>query len=128
MRLTIYQPSDVFLDETVTKVLGESPAGGFAILPRHIDMATALVPGILTYETGHGKETFLALDGGILVKHEDQVSIAPRMAIRGDLGALRSAVDKFIDEVDEKERKTRSAVARLEADLVRRFVEFGKNV
>ena len=128
MRLKIFQPSEIFLDETISKVVGESPAGSFALLPRHIDMTTALVPGILAYENGQGKEVFLALDGGLLVKQGDQVSIATRMAIRGELGALREAVEKFVDEVDDRERKTRSAVARLEADFVRRFVEFGKNV
>ena len=42
-------------------------------------------------------------------------------------GILKEAVEKLILAVDERERKTRSAVARLEADFVRRLVEFGKN-
>ena len=90
-------------------------------------MATALVPGILYYTTEQGQEVFLALDSGILVKQEDQVSIATRTAIKGELGALKEAVEKMILAVDERERKTRSAVAKLEADFVRRLVEFGKN-
>lgn len=128
MRLKIFQPSEIFLDTLVTKVVGESPAGSFAILPRHIDMATALAPGILSCETEDRGTTFLALNGGILVKQGDQISIATRLAIGGELGALRKEVDRIINEVDERERKTRSAVARLEADFVRRFVEFGKHV
>ena len=128
MKLKIFQPSEVFLETDVEKVVGESPGGSFGILPKHIDMAIALAPGILTYESEQGKESFVALNGGVLVKQGDQVAIATRMAIRGELGALREAVEKMIEEVDERERKTRSAVARLEADLVRRFVEFGKNV
>jgi len=128
LKLKIFQPSEIFLETDVEKVVGESPGGSFGILPKHIDMAIALAPGILSYESEQGKEAFLALNGGILVKQGDQVAIATRMAIRGELGALREAVEKMIEEVDERERKTRSAVARLEADLVRRFVEFGKNV
>ncbi len=62
MRLRIFQPSEVFLDTEVTKVVGESPAGSFCLLPRHIDMATGLVPGILSYESEKGEEFFLALD------------------------------------------------------------------
>ena len=46
---------------------------------------------------------------------------------QGELGELQTAVDRFMDEVDEREKIARSAVAKLEADLVRRFVEFGKN-
>jgi F-type H+-transporting ATPase subunit epsilon len=121
-------PSEVFLHAEVTKVVGEGPQGSFAILPRHVDMTTALVAGILIYEIKDGGERFLALDGGILVKKGDEVSIATRMAVKGELGALKVTVDRFTSEVDERERKTRSAVAKLEADFVRRFVEFGKNV
>lgn len=128
MILSVFLPSEIFLDTEVVKVVGESPAGSFAILPRHVDIATALVPSILAYQSARQKEVFLALNGGILVKQGDQVSIATRMAIRGELGVLRNTVEKIINEVDERERKTRTAVARLEADLVRRFVEFGKNV
>jgi F-type H+-transporting ATPase subunit epsilon len=128
MKLKIFIPSELFLDTNVAKVTGESYAGGFGLLPKHIDFVTALVPGLLAYETDHGKETFLALNGGILVKQGDQVSIATKAAIQGELGALKKAVEDFITDLDEKEKKTRTAVARLEADFIRRFVEFGKNV
>lgn len=127
MKFLIFLPSEIFLETDVTKIVGESYEGSFGILPRHIDMVTALVPGLLAYVTNHGKETFLALNGGILVKQGDQVSIATRTAVKGELGELRKAIEDFIDELDEKERKTRTAVARLEADFIRRFVEFGKN-
>ena len=128
MKLLILQPSEIFLDTPVSKVVGEGPAGSFAILPRHIDMATALVPGIMTYESDRGKENFLALDSGILVKQGEQVRVATRMAIRGELGVLRKEVEHMINEVDDREKMTRSAVARLEASFVRRFMEFGTNV
>lgn len=128
MRLKVFQPSEIFFDTKVIKVVAESAKGSFGILPRHVDMATGLVPGILAYVTDEGKEEFLALKGGILLKQGPQVSVATSMAIRGELGALRKAVQKILYEVDERERKTRAAVARLEADFVRRFVEFGKNV
>jgi F-type H+-transporting ATPase subunit epsilon len=127
MRLKIFLPSELFLDMEVTKIVGESTGGGFGLLPRHIDFITSLVPGLLAYETDRGTETFLALNGGILVKQGEQVSIATRAAIHGELGELKEAVEDFITDLDEKERKTRTAVARLEADFIRRFVEFGKN-
>lgn len=126
MKLTIYQPSEIFLNVDVVKIAAESPEGGFGILPRHIDMATALVPGILSYETPNGQEAFVALNGGILTKQGSHVSVATPMAVHGELGALKRAVETMIHEVDEKERKARAAVARLEADFVRRFMEFCK--
>jgi F-type H+-transporting ATPase subunit epsilon len=50
------------------------------------------------------------------------------LAVKGELGALRKAVETFLGELDEREKKTRSSIARLEADFVRRFMDFGKNV
>lgn len=128
MKLRVFQPSHVFLDEDVAKVLAEGPEGAFGIRPRHLDMAAALVPGILTYQPPGGGENFMAVNGGILVKQGDIVQVATRMAVSGELGLLHETVDRFINDLDERERKARSAVARLEADFVRRFVEFGKNV
>jgi F-type H+-transporting ATPase subunit epsilon len=126
MKLTIYQPSEIFLDTEVIKITAESPGGGFGLLPRHIDLATALVPGILSYETPDGQEVFVALNGGILTKQGDHVSVATPMAVHGPLGDLKKAVEEMIHGVDEKERKARVAVAILEADFVRRFMEFCK--
>ena len=127
MKFMVFQPSDVFLDQDVEKVSAEGPEGAFGILPRHLDMAAPLVPGILTYWPHGSGETFIAVNGGILVKQGDTVQVATRLAVKGELGLLHETVDRFINDMDERERKTRSAVARLEADFVRRFVEFGKN-
>lgn len=128
MNLEIFQPSDVVLNINVSKVIAESYRGSFCILPRHIDTVTALVPGILTYTTENGKEKFLALNGGILVKHESHVSIVTPLAIHGELGTLKKNVEKLLTEVDDREKKARTTVASLEANFVRRFLEFGKHV
>ena len=127
MKLKVFQPSHVFLDQEVDKVSAEGPEGAFGILPRHLDMAAALLPGILTYWPMGSGESFMAINGGILVKQGVTVLVATRLAVSGELGLLHETVNRFINEMDDRERKTRSAVARLEADFVRRFVEFGKN-
>ena len=127
MKLRVFQPSEVFLDQDVDKVSAEGPEGLFGIRPRHLDMAAALVPGILSYWPSGGGENFMAVNGGILVKQGDSVLVATRMAVSGELGLLQETVNRFMNDLDERERKARSAVARLEADFVRRFVEFGKN-
>ena len=128
MRLQICHPSEIFIDTAVNKVVAESPRGSFCILPRHIDMVMPLVPAILAYFNDAGEESFLAINGGIMVKQGSMLLIATRMAIKGELGTLKKKVEKFMDEVDEKERKTLSSLARLEADFIHRFLEVGKNV
>ncbi len=127
MKLTVFQPAAVFLDETVTKVVAQGPEGAFGLRPRHLDMAAALSPGILAYWTPDGTEHFLAVNGGILVKQGETVQVATRMAVPGELGSLKAAVNRFIADMDNRERQTRAVIARLEADFIRRFVEFGKN-
>ena len=127
MRLKIFLPAEVFLDTDITKVVAESPFGSFTLLPRHVDLTTALTSGILAYEgASHGRK-YVAVNEGILVKQGEDVMISTRMAIEGELGGLHERVEEFLTDIDEKERKARSAVARLEADFIRRFVEFGKN-
>lgn len=127
MKLTIYLLSDIFLDLAVSRIVGEGPAGFFGILPRHIDFVTALVPGILKYVPESGSEEYVALKGGILVKQQDRVSVATPMAVRGEMGFLKQTVDRMINEVDEREKQARTAVARLEAGFIRGFMEFGKH-
>jgi F-type H+-transporting ATPase subunit epsilon len=124
MRLKVLLPSEVLLDAAVTKVIAEAENGAFCLLPRHIDFVAALLPGLLSFETETGQEEFLAIDEGILVKCGAQVLVSTRQAVRGpDLGTLRQAIDDQFRAVDEQEKKARAAAARLEADLVRRFLE-----
>ncbi|GBC61489.1 ATP synthase F0F1 subunit epsilon [Desulfonema ishimotonii] len=126
MKLIVYLPSALFLDETVVSVVAEGVAGHFCLRPRHIDFVTALVPGILAFRMPDGAERFAAVNGGILVKQGDAVRISTRYAVSGPLGQLRQAVEGMLTDADERERSARAAVARLEAGFIRRFMEFGK--
>ncbi len=125
MRLKVLLPTEIFIDEDVTKVIAEAHNGSFCLLPRHIDFVAALTPGILSYETGEGDEVFLAVDEGILVKVAQEVLVSTRNAIRGpELGQLKSTVKEQFKVLDEREKMTRSALAKIEASFVRRFLEF----
>ena len=54
----------------------------------------------------------------------DEVLVSPRRGVRGvDLGTLHETIDERFRVLDERERLARRASARLEADLVRRFME-----
>jgi F-type H+-transporting ATPase subunit epsilon len=124
MKLKVLLPTQVFLEEVVTKVVAEAENGSFGLLPRHIDFATSLIPGILSFETEAGTQEFVAVDGGILVKCGPDVSVSTRNAVRSpDLTRLRHTVSKQFRALDERERKARSALARLEASFVQHFIE-----
>ncbi len=124
MQLKVLLPTQVLVDEAVTKVVAEAEDGSFCLLPRHVDFAAALVPGLLSFEPERGGEEFLAIDEGMLVKAGDEVLVSTRRAARGaDLGALQRTVEKQFSVLDDREKAARTASAKLEAELVRRFME-----
>jgi F-type H+-transporting ATPase subunit epsilon len=124
MRLKLLLPREILIDEPALRIRVEAGEGSMTLLPRHIDYVTALVPGLLSFVNAAGDEEFLAVDAGILVKCRDVVFVSTRNAIRGpDLGSLRETVRQEFEKVGERERMSRDALARLEADFIRRFVE-----
>ena len=127
MALTVLLPTRIVLREHVTKIVAEGLHGSFCLLPRHMDFAAALVPGIVSLWPVGGKEVFLAVDQGVLVKTGSKVAISVRNAISGvDLEDLRRVVEEEFVRVDEQEQLNRSAVARIEAGVVRWFMETQK--
>jgi len=127
MRLRVLLPTKVLLDEPVRKVVAEAENGSFGLLPRHVDFVAPLVPGLLSFEAEDGAERFLAVDQGILVKNGSEVSVSTRRAVcGGDLGQLRETIEHEFLSLEDREKLTRSALARLESDIVRRFMELGR--
>jgi F-type H+-transporting ATPase subunit epsilon len=124
MNLKVLLPTEVLIEEEVAKVIAEAPNGFFCLLPKHVDFVAALVPGILSFETAGGSEEFLAVDEGILIKCGQEVLVSTRNAMRGpDLGQLKRTVVEKFESLDEREKTARSAMARIEAGFVRRFLE-----
>jgi F-type H+-transporting ATPase subunit epsilon len=64
------------------------------------------------------------VDVGALVKRGCDILVSTRNAVRGpELGRLKDYVVAQYREIDEREKKARSAAAKLEVDLLRRFME-----
>ena len=125
MKLKLLTATEVLVDKTVDKIGAEGPDGLFCLLPRHRDWAAALVPGLVSFVTPGSKETFVAVDQGVLVKCGDEVLVTVRRAVRDcDLTCLREVVEKRFRHFDDQEKAARSAIARLEAGVIRRFLEF----
>lgn len=126
MKLQVLLPTEVLVDEPVTKIIAEAENGSFCLEPRHTDFVAALLPGIVTFVTPAGDEHFVGVADGVLVKSGADVRVSTRSAVRGtDLGTLRQLVAERFLVLDDREKVARSAIAKLEADFVRRFLEFG---
>lgn len=122
MRLRISVPTEVLLDAPVVKVVAESETGSFCLLPRHLDLATVLVPGLLTFVRDDGTEGVVAVDHGVLAKVGDDVRVACERALLADRPEVAArAVRERFREVGEHEKHARATLARLESDVVRRL-------
>ncbi len=123
MRLLVTLPARIAVDRKVDRVLAEGVNGSFGLLPRHVDMVTELVPGLLAF-TGGDTEEYLAIDGGVLAKVGDTVMVATTAAVGStDLGDLRRVVAESYRKVEEGEQSARAALARLESEIVHGMVE-----
>lgn len=126
MNLKILLPFKVFSETTdVLRIVSETHAGSFGLLPHRRDCVAALMPGILIYETAAEGEVFVAVDGGVLVKTGPHVRVSVRRAMLGaDLGQLRQAVEQEFLALDAHEQNVRSVMAKLETGFLRRFAQF----
>ena len=126
MRLKVSLPTEILVDADAQKVIAEGPEGQFCLLPRHADYTALVVPGVLIYVPAgaDGAERYLGVDEGVLVKRARDVMVSLRDAVAGDDRAeLRRVVARRFRQLDERERQARSALARLEAGVMRRFTE-----
>lgn len=127
MRLKVLLPERVLIEDEARKVIAEAHDGHFCLLPRHASFVAALVPGILSYVNAEGRELYVAVDEGILIKIGDEARVSVRDAVMGeDIARLEETVVTRFEMPDEREKMARSALARLEAGAIRRFMEMGK--
>jgi F-type H+-transporting ATPase subunit epsilon len=126
IHLKVLLPFAVFAEITgVSRIVAETRAGSFGILPHRLDCVAALVPGILIYESAAEGEVYVAVDEGVLVKTGRDVLVSVRNAIGGmDLGELRDRVEREFLDLNEREQGVRSVMAKMESGFIRRLVRF----
>jgi len=124
MKLVLSVPTGVLVDTSVGKLVAESDRGSFCVLPGHADTAILLVPGLLAYWGANGDEVIVAVDEGVLVKAGEELRVAcQRAVVAGDLGSAEATVRERFQTQSEHEKRARSTLLRLEADILRRLGE-----
>ncbi len=124
MKLTVLLPSEVLLEEEVVRIKAEAENGWFGILPKHVDLVTALVPGVLVFERPGHPEEYLAVDHGILVKCGPEVRF-PRATRCGGPAWNNLSKRWKTSSASVRRWKGKRALSRRSsrADLVRRLLE-----
>jgi F-type H+-transporting ATPase subunit epsilon len=126
MNLIISLPSKILLKKKVTKINAEAIYGHFTLLPKHVDFVAPLETSILILSNDDG-ESYAAIDGGVLVKKEDDVWIStPRGMLNDDLDQLEADVEEQWNTIQQTEEKAKTAMAKLESDTIRRYVDWRK--
>ncbi len=125
MHLKILLPFRVFADvQNVSRIVIETSAGSYGLLPQRADCVAALVAGIFEYETTDGVQ-YIAVDDGVMVKAGADVLVSVRNAVGGvDLGKLSDLVKHEFQQQDEAESNVRSVTLKLESGFIYSFDKF----
>lgn len=127
MQVHLRLPTEVLFVGAAKKINAVAADGAFGMRPNHVDFVTVLVPSILLLTTLDGAERIFGVDEGLLVKQGHRVDIAVRRGVESaDLVGLSGMVGESFAQLEDEERIARSALARMEADLVRRFASLRK--
>jgi F-type H+-transporting ATPase subunit epsilon len=122
MKLKFILPYTTIFDKEVKKITAPGSDGDFQILPRHIDGTWTLRAGVLNIEAD--RDLYFAINRGVVVKKGDTVYLSTIQAIAGDsLEELSKTVEETLAVLDEKERKAREVLIRLELETTKRFME-----
>ncbi|MBN8852082.1 MAG: F0F1 ATP synthase subunit epsilon [Sphingobacteriales bacterium 50-39] len=125
INLSILLPDRAFLHEDgVRSVVAEGGQGSWGLLPNRLDCVLIVRPGILTYRDKDGRERFVAIDEGVLVKTGADILLSVRHAVDGpDLGQLRQRVEQEFQRLDEEDVEMRSMIYKVESGFIRRLLK-----
>jgi len=122
MHVSIGLPGVTLFDGIAVRVNAVASNGAFGVLPNHVDFVTALVPSVLLITQPDGMERIFGVAEGLFVKQGHEVDIAVRRGVESaDLETVQATVEDFFAASEDHERVARTALSRLEADIVRRF-------
>lgn len=125
MILTVLLPQGQLFRGRVQKVVAKGAGGLRGYLPHHIDFVTVLQPSILSAVLEDGSERYFAVDGGVLVKKGNRLTVTAHHAIMADRpDPLPAEIERFFAEQEEHERHTRRVLFQLESHLVKQLLEW----
>ncbi len=122
-RLTIVTPTKI-LERDITHIRLKDETAYFGIMKGHIDFLTVLVPSLCYYRDASGKETFLAVDGGILSVRGGKVTLTSRQAYESDNAErLGDIIEGAIAKRKESERSFMSMLESIERSFIEKAVD-----
>ena len=119
MDLEILVPDGFVVQAKVVALQAADASGRFGLWPNHERFLTVLVPCVLTYREEGNRESFAAVDGGVLLSEQNRVSVVTRDAVIAPrLEEVADAAAAMLRTRREQERAARVEFAELEARLL----------
>ena len=127
-KLKIITPSKVF-EREVTHIRLRDESGFFGILAGHADFITALPPSLGYYSDPHGRETFIAVNEGILSVKDGLVTLSAREVFEsGDAGQLSELIKKEAMGRSKTEAGLSGMLKGMERAFIEKTVRFERGV
>ncbi|MEO1775343.1 MAG: ATPase [Pseudomonadota bacterium] len=124
MQVSLRTPADAVFEGPVEKLAARGLQGRFAMLPAHADMVAPLLTGVVALTVVGGAERFFGVDEGVLVKQGATVrAYVFRIVPGASLEEVRRTAAVRFGEIADRERRARTALARLEIGAMRRFAD-----
>ena len=122
-RLTIVTPTKI-VERDITHIRLKDETAYFGIMKGHIDFLTVLVPSLCYYRDASGRETFLAVDGGILSVRGGAVTLTSREVYEGDdAERLAEIIEAAIAKRQESERAFITMLESIERSIIEKAVD-----
>jgi len=114
------------IDE-VASFVGEDASGSFGLLPRHDRFMTVLTFGLSRLRRADGAWEYLGLPGGVLYFVDNELRLSTRRYLRDtDARRIAQALTRELLEEEQAMAETRRKLHRLEAEMLKRLVELGR--
>lgn len=122
--LKIYLPTEIFLDKDIKKLTFKGKEGYLTILPNHIDYVSSFETNIITFVDTDGKEGFIALNNGTLVKYSNKLRLTAYKAIFGEsLEDLKKKIYETAEFEDDIEKEINKNLKQLEYFIYNNLIE-----
>jgi len=107
IQFEIVTPERVVLKEEITQITLPTKMGEITVLPNHIPLVSALLPGVIHVKKRNGEDEVISISGGFLEVLKDKVVILADTAERAEELDLARAEEAYRRAAELKEKARR---------------------
>ena len=127
--LTLQDTAQTKVVEDVTRFVGEDASGSFGILADHQRMMTSLVVGMARFYIANQTWQYLALPGGILYFHDNNLFLSTRRFLLDDnYEKITTLLQQQLMAEEDKLQGMKKSLYRLEEEAFKRLWKVGRQV